>query len=118
MSNPTLNLLQQQLAALQQTTATAEPQQTLTTGVSKEEVKALISQVLSEELGALKQQLGAVVQPKLTLMQALGSVIAVEDQQWLSQPATLNALPDYIISEAGAKQVTEFVQSFRRQYES
>jgi hypothetical protein len=117
MTAQTLSALQQQLLNLQGSMSQDQIRNNpVTPGTSKEEIRSLLKEVLSEELAVIK----STIQPvqKMTLLQALGNVLVIEDQNWLSKPEILGSIPDFIMTEPGKESVKLFVEAYRRYHEN
>ena len=92
---------------------------------SSTDLKALIREAIREEMSLLKDS--TPVQPavpvkELSMLEAVGLCLTVEEQQWLSRPEILaqveKKLSLYIQTEGGKSAVKSFLTYFRGFYEN
>lgn len=118
--------LQRQIAELQLGMAPKPP----VTGIvdSSTDIKALIREAIREEMSLLKDSTLVKPEPplvpvkELTILEAVGQCLAVDEQTWLSRPEILaqveKKLSLYIQTEGGKTAVRSFLTYFRGFYEN
>ena len=118
--------LQRRIAELQ-LGITAKPVTPVVNPV-EQDIKTLIRQAIREEMSLLKDS--TVVQPEppvvpvreLSMLEAIGQCLAVEEQTWLSRPEVLGKvernLINYMQTGEGKSAVKGFVTYFRGLYEN
>ena len=92
------------------------------------DIKALIRDVIREEMSLLKDSTLVKPEPmtvpakELTMLEAVGQCLTLEQQKWLSKPEILQKvernLTNYIQTDDGKLAVKGFVAYFRGLYEN
>ena len=92
------------------------------------DIKALIRDVIREEMSLLKDSTLVKPEPtvspprELSMLEAVGQCLTLEEQKWLSKPDILQKvernLINYIQTEDGKSAVKGFVTYFRGLYEN
>jgi len=111
MSDPTIEQLQAQLASLK---ASQIPSIKPSIGLTVDDIRQTVKEVLASELGLLKPS------KPLTLLEAIGLGLTEEEQVWLSDPSRLQGiethLPLFFQTEEGKASVKSFVQYYKDTY--
>jgi hypothetical protein len=112
--------LQKQIAELQLGIAPKVP--VAAVNDSSTDLKALIREAIREEMSLLKDSTPAAPVKELSMLEAVGLCLTVEEQQWLSRPEILaqveKKLSLYMQTEGGKSAVRSFLTYFRGFYEN
>jgi hypothetical protein len=120
--------LQKRIAELQVAGGLVPKQPVPAVNDSPSDIKSLIRDVIREEMSLLKDSTLVKPEPpvvparELTMLEAIGQCLTVEEQKWLSKPDILQQvdkkLATYFQTEEGKSAVKTFFTYFRGFYEN